>query len=82
MNNDSSQVFPEKISIKAFLILRGGGTKYIDTSLVKIMKKEIDVKEYEITSTVEDTCFVDIREHEIKLENTEIQDNLDKFTFS
>ena len=24
MNNDSSQVFPEKISIKAFLILRGG----------------------------------------------------------
>lgn len=46
------------------------------------MKKEIDVKEYEITSTVEDTCFVDIPEHEIKLENTEIQDNLDKFTFS
>ena len=46
------------------------------------IKKEVDVKESEITSTIEDTCFVDIPEDEIKLENTEIQGNFDKFTFS
>ena len=46
------------------------------------IKKEVDVKESEITSTIEDTCFVDIPEDEIKLENTEIQGNLNKFTFS
>ena len=43
------------------------------------MKKEMDVKESEITSTVEKPCFVDIPEDEIKLENTEIKVNLDKF---
>ena len=43
------------------------------------MKKEMDVKESEITSTVEEPCFVDIPEDEIKLENTEIKGNLDKF---
>ena len=43
------------------------------------MKKEMDVKESEITSTVEEEpCFVDIHEDEIKLENTEIKGNLDK----
>ena len=46
------------------------------------VKKELDVKESEITSTVEETCFVNISEDEIKPENTEIQGNLDKFTFS
>ena len=41
------------------------------------MKKELDVKESEITSTVvKDTCFVNIPEDEIKLKNTEIQGNL------
>ena len=46
------------------------------------IKKELDVKESEITSTVVETCFVNIPEDEIKLENTEIQGNFDKFTFS
>ena len=46
------------------------------------IKKEVNVTESEITSTVEETCFVNIPEDEIKLENTEIQGNLDKFTFS
>ena len=35
-------------------------------------------KESEITSTVEDTCFVNIPEEEIKLENAEIQGKLIK----
>ena len=46
------------------------------------IKKEVNVTESEITSTVEEQCFVDIPEDEKKLENTEIQGNLDKFTFS
>ena len=47
------------------------------------MKKEVDVKESEIistSSTVEETCFVNIPEDDIKLENREIKGNLDKFT--
>ena len=48
--------------------------------MAEIKKKEIDVKNSEITSTIEETCFVDIPEDEIKLENTEIQGNLDKFS--
>ena len=47
--------------------------------MTEIMKKEMDVKESEITSTVEEPCFVDIPEDEIKLENTEMKSNLDKF---
>ena len=47
-------------------------------TLVEIMRKVIDVKEYETISTVDDTCFVDIPENEIKLENTEIPGNLKK----
>ncbi len=43
------------------------------------MKKEVDVKESEITSTVEETCFVNIPEDDIKLENTKIKGNFDKF---
>ena len=45
----------------------------------EIMKKELDVQESEITSTVEEPRYVDIPEDEIKLENTEIKGNLDKF---
>ena len=37
------------------------------------MKKETDVKESEILSTVEETCFVNVPEDDIKRENTEIQ---------
>ena len=41
---------------------------------------ELDVKDCKINSTVlEDTCFVNIPEDEIKLENTEIQGKLDSF---
>ena len=49
--------------------------------MTEIMKIEVDVKDSEITSTVEDTCFVDIPEDEIKLENTEIKGNLEKFIY-
>ena len=50
--------------------------------MAEIMKKEMDVKESEITSTVEEPCYVDILEDEIKLENTEIKGILDKFSKS
>ena len=50
--------------------------------MAEIKKKEIDVKNSEITSTIEETCFVDITEDEIKLENTEIKGNFDNITFS
>ena len=49
--------------------------------MAETMKKEVDVKESVITSTVEETCFVDIPEDDIKLENTEIQGKLDNSTF-
>ena len=54
---------------------------HISDRMAEIMKKEVDVKDSEITSTVEDTCFVNIPEDDIKLENTEIQGKLDNFTF-
>ena len=37
------------------------------------MKKEVNVKDSLITSTVEDTCFVHVPEDEINLENTGIK---------
>ena len=49
---------------------------YFSDRITEIMKKEVDVKESEITSTYEDTCFVNIPEDEIKQENTEIQGKL------
>ena len=49
--------------------------------MAEIMKKEEDVKESEITCTVEETCFVNIPEDEVKLENTEIKGKLNNFTF-
>ena len=52
---------------------------YFSDRMAEIMKKEADVKESEITSTVEDKCF-NIPEDDIKLENREIKGNLDKFT--
>ena len=47
--------------------------------MAEMIKHELDVKNRKITSTVEDTCFVNIPEDKIKLENTEIQGNLDIF---
>ena len=44
--------------------------------MAEIMKREIDVKDFEMTPTVEDTCFVNIPEDEIKMENTEIRGKL------
>ena len=41
--------------------------------MAEIVRQEIYVKESE------EPCFVDIPEDEIKLENTEIKGNLDKF---
>ena len=44
--------------------------------MAEMMKKELDVKDFEMTSTVEDTCFVNIPEDEIKMENIEVQGKL------
>ena len=52
---------------------------YFSDRMAEIMKKEVDVKESEITSTVEETCFVNIPEDGIKLENTKIKGNFEKF---
>ena len=51
---------------------------YISDRMAEIMKKELDVKDFEMTSTdtVEDTCFVNISENEIKMENIEVQGKL------
>ena len=53
---------------------------YVSDRMEENIKKESDVHE----CIIEDTCFVDIREDGIKLENMEIQGKLDKpdgFTF-
>ncbi|XP_023341393.1 transcriptional repressor CTCFL [Eurytemora carolleeae] len=44
--------------------------------MAEIMKKELDVKDFEMTSidTVEDTCFVNISENEIKMKNIEVKE--------
>ena len=44
--------------------------------MAEIVRQKMDVKESE------EPCFVDIHEDEIKLENTEIKGNLDKFSKS
>ena len=44
--------------------------------MAEMMKKELDVKDFEMTSIVEDTCFVNIPEDEIKMENIEVQGKL------
>jgi len=51
---------------------------YISDRMAEIMKKELDVKDFEMTSTdtVEDTCFVNISENEIKMENIEVEGKL------
>ena len=54
---------------------------YFSDRMAEIIKQEVDVKESEITSTVEDTCFVNIADVDIKLENTEVQGKLYNFTF-
>ena len=46
---------------------------YFSDRMAENMKKETDLKESEIISTVEETCFVNIPENDIKRENTEIQ---------
>ena len=54
---------------------------YFSDRMAEIIKKEVDVKEFEITSIVEETCFVDIPEDERKLENADIKGNLNNCTF-
>ena len=44
--------------------------------MAEMMKKVLDVKDFEMTSTVEDTCFVNIPEDGIKMENIEVQGKL------
>ena len=53
-----------------------------ELNIEEIIKQEVDVKDYEITSIVEDSCFVNIPKDQLKLENTEIKGNPDKFIFS
>ena len=55
---------------------------YFSDRMAENVKKELDVKDSDIISTVEETCFVYVPEDDIKLENTEIQGDHDKFTFS
>ena len=49
---------------------------YFSDRMAEIIKKELDVKDFEMTSTVDETCFVDIPEDEIKIENIEVQGKL------
>ena len=49
--------------------------------MAEIIKEEVDFKESEKTSIVEETCFVNIPEDDIKLENADIKGNLNKCTF-
>ena len=44
--------------------------------MAEIIKIELDVKDFKMTSTVEETCFVNIPEDEIKMENIEVQGKL------
>ena len=53
---------------------------YFSDRMAKVIKIEVDVKDSQIIST--ETCFVDIPEDEVKLENTGIKGNFDKCTFS
>ena len=46
---------------------------YFSDRMAENRKKETDLKESEIISTVEETCFVNIPENDVKRENTEIQ---------
>ena len=39
--------------------------------MTEIVKKELDFKDFKINTTEEDSCFVDLLENEIKLENAE-----------
>ena len=68
----------------AFILTEGNGVIivypyvcfiYFSDNMAEIMKKELDVKEFKMTSTVEETCFVNIPEDEIKTENKEVQGN-------
>ena len=49
---------------------------YISDRMAEVMKNKLDVKDFEMTSTVEDTCFVNIPENEIKMENIEVKGKL------
>ena len=52
---------------------------HVSDKMAEMMTNELDVN---LTSTVvEDTCFVNIPDDEIKLENTEIQGKFSSFTF-
>ena len=54
---------------------------HVSDKMAEMMKNELDVKDCKITSTaVEDTCFVNIPEDEIKLENSGLQGKLDSST--
>jgi len=55
---------------------------YFSDRMAKVIKIEVDVKDSQIISTVAETCFVDIPEDKVKLENTGIKGNFDKCTFS
>ena len=56
---------------------------HISDRMAETMKKKLKiVQDLKITSTaVEDTCFVNKPEDEIKLKNTGIQGDHDSFTF-
>lgn len=41
--------------------------------MAEMVQNELNVKDFETTSTLEETCFVEIQKDEIKLENTVVQ---------
>ena len=70
-----------KLSGPVFILTEANGvmTKYhyvcfiyFSDRMAEITKKELDIKDFEMKSTVEDTCFVNIPEDEIKMENIEV----------
>ena len=55
---------------------------HVSDRMAEMIKEELDVKDCKIASiVVEDACFVNIPEDEIKLENTGIQGNCESCTF-
>ena len=54
---------------------------YFSDIMAENVNKELDVKDSDIISTVEETCFVNKPEDDIKLETTEVQGKLNNSTF-
>ena len=45
--------------------------------MAEMVQNELNVKDFETTSTLEETCFVEIQKDEIKLESIELKGKLE-----